>query len=88
MDENNTNSTNDRFMAIISSSQSTNDMISSTPISASKTSTRKSDKAMSFEDKSNANHWFPFIFILSVILLCLVGIDPQQDLHLESIGIN
>jgi hypothetical protein len=39
-------------------------------------------------DKSNISHLFSFIVICSAILFCLVGIDPQQDLHLEQLDIN
>ncbi len=39
-------------------------------------------------DESNVSHLFAFIFICSAILFCLVGIDPQQDLHLEQMDIN
>ena len=39
-------------------------------------------------DKTAISGWFPFIFILSLLLFCLVGIDPQQDLHLESLDMN
>ncbi len=39
-------------------------------------------------DKSDISHLFSFIVICSAILFCLVGIDPQQDLHLEQLDIN
>jgi hypothetical protein len=39
-------------------------------------------------DKSNVWHLVAFIIICSAILSCLVGIEPQQDLHLEQIEVN
>lgn len=39
-------------------------------------------------DYREISDWIPFIFVLSLMLFCLVGIDPQQDLHLESLDMN
>lgn len=60
-----------------------------TPIKNINSSTTPTGKIVpGIPDKSDISQWFPFIFILSLLLFCLVGIDPQQDLHLEALNMN